>query len=232
MSLEMLSTDSPETRVAAERSTASFYAVRGKRILDLGLSALMLLVLSPLLLLISIVVKLTSPGPVLYLQDRVGQSGRVFRIIKFRSMVVDADRKGPGITFAGDARVTKIGRLLRKLKVDELPQLWNVFKGDMSLVGPRPELPAYVANYDGRQRCVLTVRPGITDTASIAYRWEEELLSQSPTPELLYQEVILPKKLDMNLLYINRLSLAHDARVLIYTVASVLSLRTIKTCRK
>jgi len=196
---------------------------------DVILSALMLLTFSPLLLLISIVVKITSPGPLFYLQDRVGQDGRIFKIIKFRSMAVDADRKGPGITRAGDPRVTKIGRFLRKLKLDELPQLWNVFRGDMSLVGPRPELPTYVAKYDSRQMRVLTVRPGITDTASIAYRWEEELLSESPTPELFYLEVILPKKLDLNLSYITRLSFAYDARVLIQTARSVLNLRTRKT---
>lgn len=215
-----------QSHIVSQRPTATFYALRGKRILDFTLSALMLLAFAPLLLLISIIVKTTSPGPVFYLQDRVGQGGRLFKIIKFRTMVIDADRKGPGITCAGDARVTKEGRLLRRLKLDELPQLWNVLKGDMSLVGPRPELPAYVANYDGLQRHVLTVRPGITDTASLAYRWEEEVLAQSPTPELYYREVILPNKLDMNLLYIRQLSLLCDARILIQTAASVLSVRT------
>ena len=230
MPFETLSTDSGEACIPS--SVAGFYAVRGKRVVDVTLSALILMVLSPLLLLISIGVKIGSPGPLLFLQERVGQSGRLFRIIKFRSMVVDADMKGPGITCAGDTRVTKIGRVLRKVKLDELPQLWNVLKGDMSLVGPRPELPAYVANYDSRQRQVLTVRPGITDPASIAYRWEEELLSQSPTPELFYREVILPKKLDLNLSYIRHLSLVYDARVLFQTAVSVLSPRTRQTDRE
>ena len=226
MPFESLSTHSREDCIPSQDSRAGFYAVRGKRIVDVTLSALLLLACSPLLLLTSIAIKITSPGRLLYLQDRVGRGGQLFKIIKFRSMVVDADVKGPGITCAGDTRVTKVGRVLRKLKIDELPQLWNVFKGDMSLVGPRPELPTYVASYDSRQKQVLAVRPGITDTASIAYRWEEELLSQSSNPELFYREVILPKKLDLNLSYISHLSFAYDARVLIQTAVSVLNLRT------
>src|SRR5579859_5515204 len=148
------------------------YRRAGKRALDAAVSAMMLVVISPLLLIVCALVKLTSPGPVFYRQERVGEGGRPFNIVKFRSMVVDADRRGLGLTSAGDPRVTRCGVVLRQLKIDELPQLWNVLKGDMSLVGPRPELPVYVANYDSRQRVVLTVRPGITDIASIAFRWE------------------------------------------------------------
>jgi len=205
---------------------AGFYRRKGKRICDCVVAALILALISPLLVLISIIVKITSPGPVFYLQERVGQGGRHFKIIKFRSMVVDADRKGPGITCAGDARVTWVGRILRHLKVDELPQLGNVLKGDMSLVGPRPELPLYVASYDQRQRAVLSVRPGITDAASIAYRWEEQLLSQSPAPETFYREVVVPQKLDLNLSYITRMSLGYDLRLLLRTASSLLSSKT------
>src|SRR5215469_9744296 len=175
----------------------SFYCRKGKRIFDCMAAGFILLLISPLLALVSVIVKLTSPGPVFYVQERVGHAGRLFKIIKFRSMVMNADRTGPGITRAGDARITGIGRLLRKLKLDELPQLWNVVRGDMSLVGPRPELSTYVSGYDTRQKGVLNVRPGITDIASIAYRWEEELLSQNSNPEQFYREVILPQKLDL-----------------------------------
>jgi lipopolysaccharide/colanic/teichoic acid biosynthesis glycosyltransferase len=226
MPFETLATDSCKSSIASQNSIAGFYARKGKRILDVTLSALLLLAFFPLLLLISIVAKISSPGSIFYLQDRVGQGGRVFKIIKFRSMVVGADRKGPGITCTGDARVTWIGRILRHLKLDELPQLWNVLKGDMSLVGPRPELPVYVASYNQRQRAVLSVRPGITDAASIAYRWEERLLSESPEPETFYRELVLPQKLDLNLSYITTMSLGYDLRLLLRTASSLLRSET------
>ena len=199
------------------------YRRAGKRALDAGLSATMLVVMSPLLLLVCALVKLTSPGPIFYRQQRVGEGGRPFNIVKFRSMVVDADRRGLGLTSAGDPRVTRCGAALRRLKIDELPQLWNVLKGDMSLVGPRPELPIYVANYDSRQRMVLTVRPGITDSASIAFRWEEHLLARNANPEQFYKEDILPRKLALNLEYVANLSLKYDCLLLIRTVRSLFS---------
>ena len=205
--------------------SAGFYRCRGKRCFDVIVSGLILVLISPVLLFISLIVKLTSPGPVLYRQARVGQGGRVFGILKFRSMVVDADCKGPGITVSGDARVTATGKILRKLKLDEIPQLWNVVIGDMSLVGPRPELPKYVDTYDQWQRAVLSVRPGITDSASIKYRWEEELLSQSSAPEKFYEQIVLPKKLELNLLYIKQMSFQHDCSLLIQTVFSVMTPR-------
>jgi len=200
------------------------YRRAGKRALDVVLSALMLAVISPLLLIVCVLVKLTSPGPVFYRQNRVGKGGRPFNIVKFRSMVIDADRHGPGLTSAGDPRVTKCGAVLRQLKIDELPQLWNVLKGDMSLVGPRPELPLYVANYDSQQRMVLTVRPGITDTASIAFRWEEHLLAQRRNPEQFYEEDILPCKLALNLEYVTNMSLQYDFLIVARTVRSLFSL--------
>src|SRR4029077_2271435 len=127
-------------------------------------SLLALLVLCPFLLIVGILVKWTSPGPMLYWQGRVGRNGQIFKIAKFRSMIANADKQGLGITVSGDARVTGFGAFLRKSKIDELPQLWNVLSGSMSFVGPRPELPQYVANYTPEQRQVLSVRPGITDS--------------------------------------------------------------------
>jgi len=203
--------------------TQGLYARAGKRALDAALSAMMLVVMSPLLLIVCALVKLTSPGPVFYRQKRVGQDEKPFNIVKFRSMVEGADRRGLGLTSAGDPRVTRCGAVLRRLKIDELPQLWNVLKGDMSLVGPRPELPVYVADYDSRQRGVLTVRPGITDTASIAFRWEEELLAQKPNPEQFYKKDILPRKLALNLEYVANISLKNDFLLILRTVRSLFS---------
>jgi len=179
-----------------------FYRHYGKRWLDICGSALGLLVLSPLFLLVAIAVKCGSGGPVFYGQPRVGKNGRTFIIWKFRSMVDGAERIGPSITFSGDPRITPVGRFLRKWKLDELPQLWNVLKGDMSLVGPRPELPLYVANYTAHQRQVFTVRPGITDPASLKYRDEEQILAAVGDREHFYKEVVLPHKLTLSLDYI------------------------------
>ena len=167
-----------------------------------------LLILCPFLLLVGIFVKWTSPGPILYWQKRVGRDGRIFAIVKFRSMVANAEKQGLGITVAGDARVTGFGAFLRMSKIDELPQLWNVLTGKMSLVGPRPELPQYVSEYTPEQRHVLSVRPGITDPASIAYRNEEELLAKASDPIRYYRESVLPAKLALNLL---RLELLHHS---------------------
>jgi lipopolysaccharide/colanic/teichoic acid biosynthesis glycosyltransferase len=133
-------------------------------------------------------------------------------------MVVDADKKGPHITSSGDSRVTRVGAVLRKFKIDEFPQLWNVLKGEMSLVGPRPELPRYVANYNEEQRSVLCVRPGITDLASIRYRHEEEVLAKSANPEEFYRTVVLPHKLALNLNYIAKMSFLFDLKLIIQTL--------------
>jgi lipopolysaccharide/colanic/teichoic acid biosynthesis glycosyltransferase len=212
-----------EPRPDSTLESGGFYRLAGKRVVDFTVSAIMMVLFSPLLLIVSALVKLTSPGPVFYRQERVGRSGKLFKIVKFRSMIVDADRKGPGLTSAGDPRVTELGVVLRQLKIDELPQLWNVLRGDMSLIGPRPELPLYVANYDSRQRAVLTVRPGITDSASIAFRWEEELLAHDSNPEQFYREDVLPRKLALNLEYIGKMSLKHDFFLAVQTARSLMS---------
>jgi lipopolysaccharide/colanic/teichoic acid biosynthesis glycosyltransferase len=198
-----------------------FYARIGKRAFDLLISLLALIVLSPVLLAIAVVVKLTSPGPVFYRQNRVGRDARIFQIIKFRSMTVDADRHGRGITVAGDERVTRAGRILRETKLDELPQLWNIVKGDMSLVGPRPEIPSYVALYTREQLGVLGVAPGITDIASIRYRHEEKVLERSSNPDEFYRCVILPHKLSLNLGYIEQMSFLLDLKLIVQTLRSI-----------
>jgi lipopolysaccharide/colanic/teichoic acid biosynthesis glycosyltransferase len=222
-SLHTTVTGIPEPQPDAPLGSGGLYRRAGKRVVDVTISAIMLVVLSPLLLIVSALVKLTSHGPVFYRQERVGEGGKVFKIVKFRSMIVNADRIGPGLTSAGDPRVTKVGTALRRLKIDELPQLWNVLKGEMSVVGPRPELPMYVASYDLRQWAVLTVRPGITDSASIAFRWEEELLAQEPNPEQFYRDKVLPHKLALNLSYIENMSLKHDLLLVVRTARSLLS---------
>jgi lipopolysaccharide/colanic/teichoic acid biosynthesis glycosyltransferase len=202
------------------RAGVGFYVRRGKRALDFTLSTLGLLALAPIFALIGCCIKCTSDGPVFFRQTRVGKDGRVFQILKFRSMVVDAEKRGPGITASGDRRITTLGQVLRAYKIDELPQLWNVLRGDMSLVGPRPELPVYVAAYTPEQRVVLSARPGITDPATISYRHEEEILASHEDPEQFYRTQILPDKLTRNLAYLQRVSLWSDLRVISETVAS------------
>ena len=214
----------PLYNVIGTTMSHSFYARTGKRAVDFAGSAIGLLILAPAFLILAISVKLTSPGPVFYRQDRVGRGGKIFRIVKFRSMVDGADRIGLSITASGDKRVTRIGVLLRRFKLDELPQLWNVLRGDMSLVGPRPELPAYVAQYSTEQRHVLSVRPGITDPASIRYRHEEEVLGLHSNPDLFYRQVVLPHKLQLNLEYVAGISLRNDTMLLLRTMSALLSL--------
>jgi FlaA1/EpsC-like NDP-sugar epimerase/lipopolysaccharide/colanic/teichoic acid biosynthesis glycosyltransferase len=189
-----------------------------KRLFDIVASLLGLLILSPFLVLVAIAIKATSRGPVLFRQVRVGRNGREFRVLKFRTMVVDAPRLGGQLTVAGDPRITAVGRVLRASKMDEFPQLWNVVVGDMSLVGPRPEVPKYVALYDQEQRQVLSVRPGVTDYASITYFDENALLAKSADPEGTYIREIMPHKLRLNHLYLQRRSFVEDIRILLATV--------------
>lgn len=193
-----------------------------KRLFDLTLAAVSLLLLAPLLLALAAWVRLDSPGPALFRQERVGRDGRLFRIRKFRSMVHNPDDTGPGITVGLDARITRAGRWLRRSKLDELPQLIDVLQGHMSFVGPRPELPRYVALYPAALRDkVLSVRPGITDLASIEYRGESELLARAADPEREYREVVLPAKLRLAATYVDQASLAFDLKLIWRTVAAV-----------
>jgi len=193
---------------------------RWQRLFDIIAASAGLLLLSPLLLVVALWVKFDSPGPVFYRALRIGRGGTPFRLFKFRSMVVDADRRGPGITTAGDARVTKSGRWLRRTKVDELPQLLNVLRGEMSLVGPRPEDPRYVALYTPEQRQILAYRPGVTSAASLAYRHEETLLA-GPDWETIYLQEVMPAKLTVDLAYMAQRSLRTDIQLVLRTVMSM-----------
>jgi FlaA1/EpsC-like NDP-sugar epimerase/lipopolysaccharide/colanic/teichoic acid biosynthesis glycosyltransferase len=193
-----------------------------KRIFDVTASATGLIVLSPVFLLAALLVRMGGGrGPIFFRQERVGRGFRPFIIYKFRTMVVGAEGMGPGITAAADPRVTSIGRLLRLTKMDELPQLYNVLRGDMSLVGPRPELPRYVNQFRGEYTEILSVRPGITDPASITYRDESPILAESEEPEELYLRVILPEKLRLGKEYVNRSSFAYDLKLIGTTIFTV-----------
>jgi lipopolysaccharide/colanic/teichoic acid biosynthesis glycosyltransferase len=200
---------------------AMLYRRYGKRLLDLFCAIAGLIVLSPLLLVVTLAVKCGSKGPALFGQARIGRGGKTFKIWKFRSMVSGAETMGPLITASGDTRVTGIGRYLRRWKLDELPQLWNVLIGDMSFVGPRPELPFYVRDYTPEQRQVFAVRPGITDPAALEYRHEEEILAKAADRERFYREVVLPRKLTLNLEYIRNLSFRYDLTLILRTLGAI-----------
>ncbi len=184
-----------------------------KRALDLLISGLGLILLSPLLLFLALWVKLDSPGPVLHQGKRVGIDGRPFLMYKFRTMVQGAERRGPAVTYRDDPRITKAGRFLRRTKLDELPQLLNVLKGEMSLVGPRPEDPSYVELYTSEQRQVLSVKPGITGPTQLEYRDEASMLHGESVDEE-YVTRIMPEKLKLDLAYVRNHSLTLDLRIL------------------
>lgn len=193
-----------------------------KRLFDWVLSSLGLLALSPLLLAIALLVKLDSPGPVFFRQERVGRYGKAFRIHKFRTMRHDPVGAGPQITVGADARITRVGAFLRASKLDELAQLIDVWLGDMSLVGPRPEVPRYVAHYPAELRDkVLSVRPGITDIASIEYRDESAVLARASDPEQAYLREVLPHKLMLAARYVDRSSLALDVWLILRTIGAI-----------
>lgn len=192
-----------------------------KRVFDIIVSIIALVVLSPLFLFIGISVKLSSSDPIFYRAIRVGQYGTNFHLFKFRSMVVDADVSGAKVTRANDSRITPIGKFLRNTKIDELPQLVNVLRGEMSIVGPRPEDPYYVAMYDDVQRKVLNVRPGITSLASLKYRYEEKMLV-GDNWEQKYIEIIMPAKLEIDLEYVKNPSLIGDMIIISQTVFSLI----------
>lgn len=189
-----------------------------KRLMDIGGAAAGLIVLSPLFAVMAAAVKITSRGPVFYRQTRLGRGGREFSIYKFRSMVDGAEHRGARVTGAGDARVTGLGLFLRRHKLDELPQLLNVLRGDMSLVGPRPEVPEFAAHYPEEFTRVLTVRPGVTHRATQLFRNEEELLARAADPRSFYVERILPRKLAIYLADLDRASAAGDLRTILDTV--------------
>ena len=189
-----------------------------KRCVDIALSSLVLMFLSPILIAVVLAVWLGSGSPILFRQERVGLRFRRFQILKFRTMRVAS---GPPVTVAGDDRVTRLGKFLRITKLDELPQFLNVLRGDMSLVGPRPEIPEYVDLFRERYRTVLTVRPGITDLASIHFRNEEQVLSKTAEPLREYAERVLPAKLDLAEEYIRTHTILGDISILLRTAASI-----------
>ncbi len=190
------------------------------RLFDFLMALTGLIILCPLFLVISLFVKLSSPGPVLHQGQRVGTGGGLFNLYKFRTMAVGADKMGPAITPTNDPRVTKVGRILRRTKLDEIPQLINVLKGDMSFVGPRPEDPRYVSIYTADQQRILAVRPGITSAASLTYRHEEKLLS-GPDWEKVYRDEVLPAKLAIDLVYFSNRTFFSDLLLIFRTILSV-----------
>jgi len=194
-----------------------------KRLFDLLFTIPGFLLLAPFMLIIAIWIRLDSKGPVFFRQERVGQFGKQFRILKFRTMCIDAEAKGRQITVGNDPRITKSGTFLRKYKLDELPQLLNVIKGEMSLVGPRPEVPRYVAMYpEDTRQIVLSVPPGITDFASIEYKDENDILGAAANPDKAYIEEILPAKLGYYLRYVQTRSLKLDFMLIVKTIRKII----------
>lgn len=192
------------------------------RLCDIVFSAIGLLLLSPLFLIVYILIRCESKGGGFYCQQRVGKDGRLFGLYKFRSMRTGSDKKGL-ITVGGhDSRITRMGYFIRKYKIDELPQLWNVLKGDMSLVGPRPEVKKYVDLYTEEQRRVLSVRPGITDYASIEYVDENEILGNADDPDRVYVEEIMPAKIKLNMRYIENRNLNEYFKIIGLTFFNIL----------
>ncbi len=194
-----------------------FYPL-AKRAFDLTFALLGLLVFLPLAVVVALAIKLDDGGPVLYSQTRVGRSGRPFRIRKFRTMVPEADKSGVSITQGEDRRITRVGRFLRKTKLDELPQLWNVLIGEMSFVGPRPEVPRYVEQYTPEQRQILQLKPGITDMATLLFRNEETLLRGAADVEEFYLRYCVPRKIELNREYARRASLLQDIWIILQTL--------------
>lgn len=192
-----------------------------KRLFDILTSAIVLLVLLPVWLIIALLVAVESPGGIFYKQVRVGKGNRDFYLYKFRTMRVGSDKKGLLTVGERDNRITRIGYFLRKYKIDEFPQLLNIIKGDMSIVGPRPEVRKYVDLYTPEQMKVLTVRPGLTDYASIKYVNENEVLAASDNPEQTYIDEVMPAKLELNLQYIANQSLTEDIRLIFRTFMAI-----------
>lgn len=194
-----------------------------KRLFDIFFSLIGLVVVSPIFMLLALLIKLESHGPIFFFQTRVGLNNKDFKLFKFRSMYVNAESKGQLTVGAKDPRITKVGYFIRKYKLDELPQLLNVLIGNMSLVGPRPEVRKYVSLYNPEQLKVLTVKPGITDKASILFINENELLAQAENPEEYYIKEIMPAKININLIYIAKPTLLADVGIILQTIRKILT---------
>lgn len=188
-----------------------------KLVFDRGASLFGLIFLFPVLLVIALLIRIKMPdGPVIFTQKRVGQHGRLFTMYKFRSMMIN--HSGSSISVQGESRITPLGAKLRKYKLDELPELWNVLIGDMSFVGPRPDVPGYADKLEGENRRVLLLKPGITGPASLKYRNEEELLAQQEDPQKYNDEVLFPDKVRINIEYLDHWSFWNDIKIIIYTI--------------
>lgn len=196
-----------------------------KRLIDICLSLLALVLLSPLFLVIGIAIILESKGGMFFMQERVGKEFQLFNLYKFRSMRPNVEHLGQITVGERDPRITTVGYFLRKYKLDELPQLWNILKGDMSFVGPRPEVSYYVDQYSEEQRRLLSIRPGLTDFASLYYFEEAKLLANSDHPEKTYTEFVMPKKLNYSLMYMDQQSILLDIKLIIITALRVLGIR-------
>lgn len=202
-------------------------SIRMKRVLDFVLALCLTIVLFPVLLILAVCIKIDSRGPVFFRQERITQYGKVYRIFKFRTMIADADRKGPAITQSGDSRITRMGSLLRKCRLDELPQLFNVLTGDMSFVGTRPEVKKYVDAYTDEMMATLLLPAGITSRTSIAYKDEDEVMEHylketGKSVDEVYIQYVLPEKMKYNLQYLREFSVAGDLKIMIDTVLAVI----------
>lgn len=193
-----------------------------KRLFDIIFSFMMLFILMPVFLIVALLVKSTSNGAIFYCQERVTKYGRIFRIVKFRTMVVGADKKGGLVTVNGDTRVTSIGHFLRKTRLDEIPQLINIIMGDMSFVGTRPEVPKYVTSYSNEMKATLLMPAGVTSLASIKYKDESRLLANANDADKVYIEQILVSKMKYNLEYIEKFNVIYDIKIILQTVISIL----------
>jgi lipopolysaccharide/colanic/teichoic acid biosynthesis glycosyltransferase len=199
-----------------------------KRGLDFIFSLIFLIILLPFFFIIALFIIIDDGFPIIYKQKRVGKNGKIFKILKFRTMKKNADSIGKLTIGKKDPRITKIGYFLRKYKIDELPQLWNILTGDMSFIGPRPEIPEYVALYNEQEKKVLKVRPGLSDYASLDYINENEILSNYSSPEEAYINIIMPQKLQLSLNYINNMSLKTDISITIKTIIKIFNVNLIK----
>lgn len=204
--------------LALKKKTGSLIV---KRLFDIIVSLILLILLSPVFLVISIMIKTDSKGPVMFRQVRVTQYGKTFRIFKFRTMVTDAEKLGTQVTVDNDSRITKTGNRLRKCRLDEIPQLLNILKGEMSFVGTRPEVEKYVNCYTPEMMATLLLPAGVTSTASIAYKDEDRLLKDAVSPDDVYVKRILPEKMKYNLEYLKNFGFFYDIRVMIRTVTAV-----------
>jgi lipopolysaccharide/colanic/teichoic acid biosynthesis glycosyltransferase len=213
----VLEREAEQARPAPPESPLTAALRRG---MDLAVAGTMLLLTAPIFVVAGALVRFSSPGPILFRQVRVGRDGRHFELLKFRSMRVA--NAGPSVTSGTDARITPVGRILRKLKMDELPQLVNVLRGEMSMVGPRPEVPKYVAHYTERQRRVLSVRPGITGVCQLEFKDEEGLLAGREDVERFYIEELMPRKLELDLRYIDERTLLGDFLLILKTGVAIL----------